>query len=667
MLRAYQLTGDTKYFEAAKHWGDAFAEKCNRRPGARPWGRYANPQEVPWAKEGTGNIQTGGVANILLFLDELIDLGYTGQGGAIMEARDAGRAYIRDTLLPAWYVWDTWGRHYWDWEHPVQGIVTTSWISKYLMDHKDIFPNWRNDVRNILSLYFLHACVSPNSNGDVYSGAWAYPEGSSCCGRSLDFCPVFLSRYMARYAVEADSAWAREVARREITLGFYHFREGGKVEDNIDGGQITAKNWSELIGMGPIMCGLELLEWMPELGPARENHIMRSRGVVTSVVYEKGRIEYSTFDAPADSVDVLRLAFRPQSVTADGEPLKPGKNLDSNGYTVEILPDGDFIVSIRHDGKTSITVTGDDPQQVTEDGELKYEGSWRVVSHAKDSGGEAHVANTSGATMTHRFNGNQVRLIGRADSSGGLADVYLDGVRQRTIIDGWISSAAKHRQVLYYRNGLSDGPHELKIAVRGEKNLLSGGTNVYVDAVQSSVATAAPHFGSGGGPTQAQRMIFGYTGREPYVDFSGNAWLPATEFVVRTGHHTDPVAQTWWTQPTTGAISNTPDAELYRYGAHAPEFWVNVTVAPGSYRIGLRFAERRDPADPKRVPMSVRINGQEVVQSLDVADKARSFHKAFDLAFDGIRPKNGIIEVRFTGTGDGEAIVQALEVIPAGG
>jgi len=173
---------------------------------------------VKWGKSESGNIQTGGVVNILLFLDELIRLGYTGQKGDILKARDAGQAYLRDALLPAWHAWDTWGRHYWDWEHPVQGIVTTGWVSKYLMDHKDDFPNWKYDVRNILTLFFHHACVSPKSNGDIYSGAWSYPEGPSCCDRSLDICPVFLSRYMARYSAEANSHWAREVARREIAM-----------------------------------------------------------------------------------------------------------------------------------------------------------------------------------------------------------------------------------------------------------------------------------------------------------------------------------------------------------------------------------------------------------------------------------------------------------------
>ncbi len=639
MIRVYQMTGDRRYLGAAQHWGDVFAAKCNHQPGARPWGRYANPQDVPWGNTPSGNIQTGGVVSILIFLDELVRLGYTGRDGAILKARDAGRAYLRDTLLGAWHAWDTWGRHYWDWEHPVHGIVTTGWVSQYLMDHKDAFPNWRGDVRNILGIYLHHACVSPQSNGDVYSGAWAFPEGSSCCGRSLDFCPVFLSRYWARYAVEAHDERAREIARRMMILGTYHFRESGVVEDNIDGGQITAREWSELIGLGPILCGLEFMEWLPEIAaPSRENHLVRSGGTVTSIVYGKGRIEYTVFDAPAGGLDALRLAFRPTRVSAEGTPLSLRADLAQDGHTLRGLPDGDWIVTVRHDGMRSVVVEGNDPQEAAE---------------------------VKGPTVVHRFDGNQARVIGRVDPAGGLADVYLDGVKQLVGVDCWTPGAVRQGRVLYYRNGLPNGPHELRVVARGQKNPYATGTNVFVDSVQWSAATGRHDFGSGGGPTGAQRMIFGYTGRKPYVDPTGKEWLPATEFVIRSGHHTDPVALAWRTKPVERPIEGTPDAELYRYGVRAPVFWANLTVGPGAYRVRLRLAETREPNDPKRKPMNIAINGQEVAKEIDIAARAGGFHKALDLTFEGIRPKNGIIEIRFTGTQGGEAILQALEVEPS--
>jgi len=432
MIRTYQLTGDRKYLDAAEHWGDVFAEKCNYQAGQRPWNRFANPKTSAInldSNSPTLNIQTGGVVSILIFLDELIRLGYTGEDGAIIKARDAGRAYLRDKLLPVWCEFDTWARHYWDWEHPVHGIVTTGWVSQYMMDHKDVFGNWRNDVRNILSLYLNRACVSPKSNGGVYSGAWSFPEGPSCCGRSLDSCPIFLSRYFARYGDEADSEWGRELARRQIMLGTYHFKADGSVEDNIDGGQIIATEWSEIIGTGPILCVLDAMEWLPGvLGPARENHIMRSSSVVTSVIYGDGLVRYSTFDAPDNTIDVLRLAFKPQAVIAGYKKLKIHQDLSkTNGFVVRALKEGDYLVTIRHDSCTDVAVSGRDPQVVIDDGKLQYSGCWQKLGGKNFYKQKSHVTTEAGAEVNTSFLGNQVRIVGSAGPDGGKADVYIDG------------------------------------------------------------------------------------------------------------------------------------------------------------------------------------------------------------------------------------------------
>ena len=133
--------------------------------------------------------------------------------------------------------------------------------------------------------------------------------------------------------------------------------------------------------------------------------------------------------------------------------------------------------------------------------------------------------------MTCRFTGNQVRLIGRVAPDGGLADVFLDGEKQLVGVDAWYRQVL-YQQVVYYKNGLTNGPHELKIVVRGTRNSRSQGAWVYVDAVQFSAATGSSGLGSGGGPTEAQRWVFGYPQRE-FIDSKGRSWLPATEWVTR--------------------------------------------------------------------------------------------------------------------------------------
>ena len=664
LLRAYQLTGNARWFEACKHWGDLFARHCVREPGEPPWGRYANPEAAPWKD----NKQTGGVVFILYFLDELVRLGYTGRDHQIVAARDAGRAYLRDVLLPQWTVNDVWGRNYWDWADPVQAENVTEFAARYMMDNKQHFPNWRHDARNILSLFINHTGVCPPGRGDVYSGAWAFPESNSCCGRSLWYGPMELAVPFAQYGVEAQSAWAKELARRMQILATYDVHPTGVSEDNIDGGFIVCGAWFKIAHPMALKHVLGTMAWLPEeFGASRENHILRSSSVVSNVLYGKGAIAYTTFDAPPGAVDVLRLAFSPKAITADGRPLWPRADLEQNGFTIKPLPDGDTIVSIRHDGATKIVLVGDDPQQVADDDRLMYTGPWTVAADHGAFGGGERAAQEKDAAATFTFRGNQVRLIGRAAPDGGLADVYLDGVKQLVGIDCW-NPQSRPQHVLSYHNGLANAEHTLKILARGEKNPRSAGCKVYVDGVQWSSSEGKAAFGEGGGPTEVQRMIFGYTGREDYQDAQGNLWRPATEWVVRSGAGTDSVAAAWWTQPARTPIDGATDPELYRYGAHAKEFWANVTVGPGTYYVRLKLAATRG-WDPATNCVSVALNGQPVVNKMDVCATAGGPNRAVDLVFNDVAPQNGTIEVRFTG-GDpaqgiaGEAFVQAIEVGP---
>jgi hypothetical protein len=670
LLRAYQVTGNGRWLAAAEHWGDLLAEHCNLDPRADPWPRYANPEASPWKD----NKQTGGVTMILGFLDELIRLGLASHEPRLVAAREAGERYLRDKLLPAWAADDTWGRYFWDWANPVQNCLTTPDAARYLLDHPARFPNWPTDARNILCVFFNRTSVAPESGGDVYSGAWAYPESSSCCGRSLWYAPLDLAPALAQYAVQADSAWARELALRQVVLQTYDAHENGQTEDNIDGGVIVNGSWFNIAHPMPLRFLLEAMAWLPEeLGASRENHIMRSSAVVTSVVYGPGRIEYSTFDAPANTVDVLRLAFAPKEVLGDDRLLRARRGLRANGYTVKRLPNGDALVAIRHDGLSRIVVTGNDPQRALDHQALVFQGGWSEEADPAGLGGRWYMAEREGATVTAQFDGNQVRLIGRAEPQGGLADVVLDGEKQLVPIDCW-NPAPRNRQVLYYRNGLAPGPHTLKVVARGAQNPRAGGTRVHVDGIQFSSAAGAHHFPGGKGPTGTQRMIFGYTGRTDWRDSRGHSWRPATEFVTRLAGGKDSVAQCWWTNATEEPIRGSTEPELYRYGVHATDFWVNVTVGPGKYHARLKWAATRGQ-DPRANCFDICINGRRVVERFDVSATAGGIGRAVDLVFNDLEPRNGIIEVRLTGgerleSGKamrGEAFLQALEIGPGDG
>lgn len=169
-------------------------------------------------------------------------------------------------------------------------------------------------------------------------------------------------------------------------------------------------------------------------------------------------------------------------------------------------------------------------------------------------------------------------------------------------------------------------------------------------------------------------MILGYPSRQDYRDASGHTWRPGTEVVTRLAAGRDTVAACWWTNAVAEPITGTPDPELYRYGYHATNFCVNLTVGPGEYFVRLKFAATRG-IDTQKNCFNICLNGHEVVRNLDVAATAGGPNQAADLVFDHIPPENGVISLRFTSAraaeGDqavrGEAFVQALEVGPGSG
>jgi len=168
-------------------------------------------------------------------------------------------------------------------------------------------------------------------------------------------------------------------------------------------------------------------------------------------------------------------------------------------------------------------------------------------------------------------------------------------------------------------------------------------------------------------------MVFGYTGREDLVDSEGRSWRPGTEFVVLLGALRDPVVDALWTAPAPGPVAGAADPDLYRYGIHARDFRVNLTVGPGPHHLRLKLAALRGEATAG--PFSIWIGDRLAVRDLDVAATAGGPGRAADLVFEAIEPRRGAIEVHLKGSRragpDGavqaEAFLQAIEAGPGPG
>lgn len=78
----------------------------------------------------------------------------------------------------------------------------------------------------------------------------------------------------------------------------------------------------------------------------------------------------------------------------------------------------------------------------------------------------------------------------------------------------------------------------------------------------------------------------------------------------------------------------------------------------------LLFAETRHDLEPAKRAVTVSINGREVEREIDIAARAGGMGRALDLTFEHIEPNHGVIEIRFSNRAGGEAICQAIEVVP---
>jgi beta-galactosidase GanA len=118
---------------------------------------------------------------------------------------------------------------------------------------------------------------------------------------------------------------------------------------------------------------------------------------------------------------------------------------------------------------------------------------WSHVANQSYTGADykntESFSRTAGDSLTVPFTGTRIAWWGSKTNNHGFADVYIDGVKQTTVDD----SGGEPHALIYQANGLTDGPHTLKIVVTGTHS--SGSTDNYVaiDAIDLPASdTTAP-------------------------------------------------------------------------------------------------------------------------------------------------------------------------------
>jgi hypothetical protein len=124
-----------------------------------------------------------------------------------------------------------------------------------------------------------------------------------------------------------------------------------------------------------------------------------------------------------------------------------------------------------------------------EDPRVAYTGSWTLLGDGSNSwdpywgliGGDWRWGTSRGATVTTTFTGTRAWLYAFRRMDAGTADIYLDGVHQRTVdLYHWAWTA---QHVAYDTGPLAPGQHTLQLVTTGEHDPAATGFRTTFDAV----------------------------------------------------------------------------------------------------------------------------------------------------------------------------------------
>ena len=351
-LRLYEMTGNTKYLQAAIRCADALVKNYKRGDAAHsPW-----PVRC-YAKDGTtrgekpmGPYSANVIEPIMLF-DELIRLQ---QGDIAAYTHTRRNAWLWFQTYPL--VNNVWVGYFEDVAPTMENMnqVIPLEFARYVLLHPEKDPQWREHARKLIEW----AKTTPKWPKYIVHGATVTTEQGNgiefCCNLPNQCCDSHTSRLAAveaLYFAETGDTDYREAAFRSYNWVTYFQGLPGKAHAPWGENQWW---FTDEFADGPRRL-MDAFWAVPEWAPADESHLLGSSSVVTKISYGKGSVTYSTFDP--QSIDVLRLDFVPESLTANGRRLNRESGLPPTGSGF-VFDDATRVLRVRHDAARDIDIQG---------------------------------------------------------------------------------------------------------------------------------------------------------------------------------------------------------------------------------------------------------------------------------------------------------------------
>ncbi len=478
-LRLYEMTGNTRYLQAAIHCADALVK--NYKAGDEnnsPWPVRLYARDGKADSRPMGPYSANVIEPIMLF-DELIRLG---QGD--VEGYTRVRAGAWDWFQKYPLATNTWVGYF---EDTVARMANMNQViplefARYVLLHPEKDPQWREHARKLIDWvkttpkwpkYIVHGATVTTEQGD---------GKEFCCNEPNQCCDSHTSRLAAIEALYF--AKTGDVAYRDAAFRSYNWVTYFQGLSAGAHAPFTGQWWfTDEFADGPRRL-MDAFWAVPEWAPADESHLLGSSSVVTKISYGKGSVIYSTFDP--QSSDMLRLDFVPDSITANGKPLTRRKDLDQPGF---MFDDSTHVLRIRHDDARDIAIHGKDgntpPQFVTFDdphlaagtllngqypsGVIDWEtDQWRI-SVPEGGFGTFNLAFADPNATTAEFRFYWPRIFASVDVyNGGTADatvtIHSPEIRE-------ISFTIKPRQLQRLRTGWRDASTSVVFELKNGEGL----------------------------------------------------------------------------------------------------------------------------------------------------------------------------------------------------
>jgi hypothetical protein len=360
----YEMTGERKYLDAAVRCAVALARHV----------QAGDAVHTPWpfrldARTGAtiaGEDYGGNIVGPLRLFDELIRIN-EGDTASFVEARETAVRWLLNHPLnresPAYNRWTGYFEDVAKDQVNLNQVLPTM-LARYILSSPDpaaLTPKWTRwpmmtgRLLDWVRTYFGRGPFLGAMGIDEQTNPDTHVYGHSCCSRAG------LSSHTARWAAvnalyyeKTGDLQAREDAFRSLNYASYFTLSDGRVSCCGDGfgGQFWFSD-----GYGDY---LRNFNWamgsLPEYAPVGEDHLLRSSSVIQKVAYGRRRLSYTTFDQEA--TEVIRLSYRPESVSAGGNAVRLRESLSGESYTLKPLEHGDYIVRLHHFASNRITIGG---------------------------------------------------------------------------------------------------------------------------------------------------------------------------------------------------------------------------------------------------------------------------------------------------------------------